>query len=210
MPVVKVANPAGSLLVVNGGKKMRKRKTTTARRRKANPTRAGAKRVSIKVNGRRGRRVGSVRRRRNPSALSGLGVIQDGFFAALGGLGTVWVRSMVPFQFGGAIGDAAITAGVAIGLGELVARFLKKPQMGKMITLGGVTVAVTNALQGFNLTPQALFSPKVVAVPKQAGGMGDIGLFKRTSYDGYYGSTVNPGSVAGMGDISLQRRRAAY
>jgi len=199
MPVVKVANPAGSLLVVNGGRKMRKRKTTTARRRKANPQRAGAKRVSIKVNGRRGRRT-SVRRRRNPSALSGLGVIQDGFFAALGGLGTVWVRSMVPFNFGGAIGDAAITAGVAIGLGELVARFLKKPQMGKMITLGGVTVAVTNALQGFNLTPQALFTPKIVAVPKQANGMGDIGLFKRGSYDPYYGSSV------GMGDIQLQRR----
>lgn len=206
MPVVKVANPAGSLLVVNGGKKMRKRKST--RRRKANPAKTGTKRVSIKVNGRRGRRVGAVRRRRNPSALSGLGVIQDGFYAALGGLGTVWVRSMVPIAFGGTLGDAAITAGVAIGLGELVGRFWNR-NAGKMITLGGVTVAVTNALQGFNLTPQALFAPKVVAVPaqKQAAGMGDIGLFKRTGYDAYYGSTVSPGSmVNGMGDITLRRR----
>lgn len=200
MPMVKMANPAGSLLVVNGGKKMRKRKATTTRRRKANPYKSGAKRVSIKVNG---HKRATFRRRRNPSALRGLGVISDGFYAAVGGLSTLFVRGLVPIQMGGALGDAAITAGVAIGLGELVARFWNA-NAGKMFTLGGVTIAATNLLQGYGLTPQALLAPKVVAVPPNAvkgNGMGDIGLFKQRSYDPYYGSAV------GLGDIATMQRR---
>lgn len=204
MPQVKLVNPAGHLLLVNGGKKMRKRKAATAptKRRKRNPSAGKTRRVSIKVNGRK-----RAPRRRNPSSLAGMGLITDAFYAAAGGLLTNFVRGMVPINFGGQLGEAAIQAGVAIGLGELTGRFWNR-NAGKMVTLGGVTVAATNLLSGYGITPQALFSPKpaVKAVPAAATaqGMGDIGLFPRFGApDPYYGSGVK---LQGMGDIALRPR----
>jgi hypothetical protein len=204
MPQVKMVNPAGHLLLVNGGKKMRKRKpATTPKRRKRNPSAAKTRKVSIKVNGRKR----YTAKRRNPSTLAGMGLISDAFYAAAGGLLTAFVRGMVPLSFGGQLGDTAIQAGIAIGLGELTGRFWNR-NAGKMVTLGGVTVAATNLLSGYGITPQALFSPKPVvkAVPAGANaqGMGDIGLFQRFGNpDPYYGSGVK---LQGMGDIALRPR----
>ncbi len=203
MPQVKMANPAGHLLLVNGGKKMRKRKPASSptKRRKRNPSTGKTRRVSIKVNGRK-----RYNRKRNPSTLAGMGLISDAFYAAAGGLLTAFVRGIVPISFGGAVGDAAIQAGVAIGLGELTGRFWNR-NAGKMVTLGGVTVAATNLLSGYGLTPQALFAPKPVAKAAQPGanaaGMGDIGVFPRFGTpDPYYGTAVR----VGMGDIALRPR----
>ena len=117
MPNVKVANPAGHLLLVNGGTKMQK-KRRTIRRRKANPSSSRAKRVTVRVNGKRGHRT-TPRRRSNPSSLVGVGLLKEGTAAAIGSMATTFVRGLIPIQFGGAIGEAAITALVGIGLGEL-------------------------------------------------------------------------------------------
>lgn len=198
MPAVKVANPAGTLLLVNpGGRKMRKRKVShTTRRRKANPH--SKRRVTVRVNGRHHRKHHAVarRRRRNPSILAGTGVVKAAITASVGGLTTQFVRNLIPIQFGGAFGDAGITAGVAWLLGLAAGKFLGA-ETGKWVAVGGVTVAATNLLQSFNLTPQALLSP----APKQVGGkgVGDIVALRGGQSDPYYGRTG--GLPAGMRDI---------
>jgi len=173
-----------------------KKRSTTRRHKKANPQQK--RRVSIKVNGKKP----CARRRRNPSALQGLGIIKDGVFAAFGGLGTTFVRGLIPINFGGAIGEAAIQAGVAIGLGELVARFLNR-EAGKMVTLGGVTVAATSLLQTYNLTPAALLTPRSAAKAAVPAGAGDFVALKNTTYDPYYGRTLGGmnGLRSGVGDF---------
>lgn len=170
---------------------MRKRKTT--RRRKSNPTARG-KRVVVRVNGRRGRRA-AVRRRRNPSF--DVGTLKDGAIVAVGSMATTFVRGMVPFSAGGTLGEVGLTFGVGWLLGEVAKRFIN-PSVGRLVTLGGVAAAASNALNAYNLTPQAIFAPKppVKAVP---AGAGDIVLLKGGQYDPYWGRTG--GTPTGMRDI---------
>lgn len=205
MPTVKVANPARILSLVNpvkvgGGRKMRKRKTTARRARKANPQ----KRVSIKVNGRRGKKR-YTKRRRNPAPLAGLGIISDGFWAAAGGLTTVFARGFVPFNVGGVIGDAAITAGVAYLLGIVTQKVTGNSNAAKLVTIGGVTVAVTNLLTTYGLTPQRILQPAPQPQAVNGKGMSDIGLFPRSSTSSYYGIGVRLPN-RGMSDIATYRR----
>lgn len=203
MPHVRVQNPAGTLMLVNGGHKMRtaRRKSTAAKwHRKANPKR----RVTVRVANRHGAhkmRHARKARRRNPSVFQGMGLIKDAAWAAVGGLGTTFARGFIPISLGGSVGDAAITAGVGYGLGVLAERFVGK-EAGKMIAIGGLTVAVTQLLSAYNLTPQALLAPKPAPAPMKAG-TGDIGVFQRGSYDPYYGSAVRLGGVS---DIAAMRR----
>lgn len=205
MPNVKVANPARILSLVNpvkigGGKKMRKRKPAARRARKPNPQ----KRVSIKVNGRRKKTF--TRRKRNPAPLAGLEIFADGTWAAVGGLATVFARSFVPISFGGAFGDAAVTGGLAYLLGILTQKVTGNNNAAKLVTIGGVTVAVTNLLTTFGLTPQRIFAPQPQPQAAVNGkGMSDIGLFPRTGNDPYYGSGVRM-PRRGMADIGTFRR----
>jgi hypothetical protein len=204
MPIVKVANPASSLMLVNGGNKMRKRKSSTRRRK--NPSPAARKRVTIRVNGRRGRRT-TTRRRRNPGLTGGFSTVTDAIYAAAGGMATTYVRSLIPFTAGGVVGDAAITAGVGFALGELIARFAGKPNIGKMVTLGGVAAAAGNLLNNYGLTPQALLAPKPQpVVVKKPNGMQDIVLLRPGSYDPYYGTTPR----VGLSDIVTRVPQATY
>jgi hypothetical protein len=208
MPQVKVANPARFLTAINGGggrvrvgggTKMRKRKTTRRHNKKANPSK---RRVSIKVNGHK-RQSTARRRRHNPSTLAGLGLVKDGLYAAGGGLLTKWVRGLVPISFGGQLGDAAITFGVAIGLGEIVGRYVNR-EAGKMVALGGVTIAATQLLDTYGLTPQALLSRATPAAPPAMKGTSDIVALPRGGYDQYWGSTPNLSAApkrAGVGNI---------
>lgn len=201
MPHVKVQNPAGTLMLVNGGHKMKARRKSTAKRhKKANPRR----RVTVRVANRHGgHKVRHARRarRRNPSVFQGMGLIKDAAWAAVGGLGTTFARGFIPISIGGAVGDAGITAALGYGLGVLAEKFVGR-EAGKMIAIGGMTVAVTQLLSAFNLTPQALLAPKPTATPVKAG-TGDIGVFPRGSYDPYYGSSVR---LAGVSDIAAMRR----
>lgn len=176
---------------------MRKRKPTTARRKKANPQHPKTRRVSIKVN--------PKKRRRNPSVHSGTGLVKDALIAAAGGLSTSFVRSMVPVSIGGNIGNAAITAAVAYGLGEVAGRFIS-PAVGRLVAIGGASVAAAELLTSYNLTPQALFAPKPQPQPVAAkAGVGDIVALPRGPSDSYYGSSVVL-PRRGMNDIVAVRR----
>lgn len=207
MPNVKVANPASHLLLVNGGHKMKKRRKSTARRRKANPSHS-AKRVVVRVNGRRGKRV-NARRRRNPSF--NFSILKDAGVAAIGSGLTTVVRSFVPINVGGALGDAGLTAAVAYGLGVLTDKFISGGH-GKMITIGGVAVAVNNLLNNYGLAPQQLLAPRPQPVAVKVAtptGMQDIVALRAGTYDPYYGTTPRFGPV-GMGDIVTRKPSPTY
>lgn len=194
MPQVKVANPAGSLMLVNGGSKMRKRRVSTARRhKKHNPRR----RVSIKVNG---KRHATRRRRRNPSPFAGTGILKDAFFVGIGAGGAIAVQNMINIQFGGALGNAAILAGIGYGLGLGVEKLAGR-EAGRMVALGGVSAAVTSLMNSYGLNIQNLISPK--PVPAAKAGVGDIVALPRGAYDPFYGSSPN---LSGMRDIARVAR----
>jgi len=201
MPQVKVANPASALMLVNGGRKMRKRKAASTRRhKKANPRH---RRVTVRVNGRRGHKHVARRRRRNPGPFAGMGLFKDAAYAALGGAGTLAVRSMIPISFGGGLGEAAIIGGVAYGLGLVGEKLLSK-EAGKMIAIGGFTIAVNSGLNAVGINLQSILSPSPKPAVKAVGsGVGDIGVFPRGTYDPYYGSTPN---LSGVGDIRTMAR----
>ena len=201
MPQVKVANPASALMLVNGGRKMRKRKAASTRRhKKANPRH---RRVTVRVNGRRGHNHVARRRRRNPGPFAGIGLLKDAAYAALGGAGTLAVRSMIPISFGGGLGEAAIIGGVAYGLGLVGEKLLSK-EAGKMIAIGGFTVAVNSGLNAVGINLQSILSPSPKPAVKAVGsGVGDIGVFPRGTYDPYYGSTPH---LSGVGDIRTMAR----
>jgi len=202
MPQVRVANPASALMLVNGGRKMRKRKAASTRRhKKANPRH---RRVTVRVNGRRGHHKHVARRRRrNPGPFAGMSLFKDAAYAALGGAGTLAVRSMIPISFGGGLGEAAIIGGVAYGLGLVGEKLLSK-EAGKMIAIGGFTVAVNSGLNAVGINLQSILSPSPKPAVKAVGsGVGDIGVFPRGTYDPYYGSTPN---LSGVGDIRTMAR----
>ena len=196
MPNVKVANPAGHLLLVNGGTKMQKK-------RKANPSSSHAKRVTVRVNGKRGHRTTARRRRSNPSSLVGIGLLKEGTAAAFGSMATTFVRGLIPIQFGGAIGEAAITALVGIGLGELTNMVFKSDKnIGKAVAIGGISAASSNLLTNYGLTPQALLAPRPqpVLVKKGVNGFGEIVSLRGGGNDPYWGAT------RGMGEIVTVHR----
>lgn len=201
MPVVKVANPASALMLVNGGTKMKKRKSSTRRHHK-NPSPAAHKRVTIRVNGKHTHRT-TAHRRRNPSNLLGVGILKDGAFVAVGSALTTFARGFIPISFGGALGDAIITGLVGWGLGEVTSRVAGK-EAGKMVTLGGVAAATQSLLTNYNLTPQAIFAPRPVAAPAGRAGVSDIVALPRGSSDPYWGTSPNLGGLrqrAGLNNI---------
>lgn len=203
MPNVKVANPASSLLLVNGGTKMQKRRKTTTRR-KSNPSSSRAKRVTVRVNGKRGTRT-TARRRRNPSNLVGVGLLKEGAIAAAGSMLATFVASFIPFNVGGALGEAAKIALVGVGLGEVTNMLVKDKSIGKAVAIGGIAAGSSAFLTSQGWTPQALLAPRPVqvVVPKKGvSGFRDIASFPVGANDPYYGTTPN---LRGMNDLASVR-----
>ena len=181
---------------------MIKRKTTR-RAKKHNPT---ARRVTRRRTHSRTHHAVAKRRRRNPSPFAGTGIIADGAWATAGALVTQFVRGMVPINVGGALGDAAITFGVAFILGVAVDKVTKNKNSAKMFTIGGAVAALTQVANSYGLTPAALVGK---VAPKQATGMGEIVALRGGQTDAMWGRTGGF-PAGGMNDIVAVRPQANY
>lgn len=138
-------------LLVNPRKR---RKSSTAKKRKSIVRRAKslvpriAKRMSIS------------RYRRNPSVRSGaiMATVKEGAIGAAGAIAAEVVLSKLPLPVNFQTGtmQQVASALASVGVGMVVAKYGKKPALGKAMAQGGVTVALHKTLRGFVAAPLGL------------------------------------------------------
>jgi uncharacterized membrane protein YeaQ/YmgE (transglycosylase-associated protein family) len=126
---------AGSLMLINPRKR-----------------RKSAKRAKNPVSALKRRRSGGLKRRRNPIARTGGGIIttmQSGAIGAAGAIGAKMVTSFLPIPDTLKAGTMAplVNALIGAGVGMAVGKFASK-SLGNQIGVGAVTVALYDAMRG--------------------------------------------------------------
>lgn len=189
------------ILIMNPRRKRRhKKRTHSRRRRRTNP---------------RAFRAHSRRRRRNPRSFGGvslspMSVVRSTVIpAAIGGAGAVGLDVALaylplPDSLKSGLAATAVKLAGAVGLGFLIGKVLKKPDMGRMVSLGAVTV------MGY----QFIRDQAKTALPtvKGLGGYQDYVDYRLTADRGTMGAYMSPqplgfispapvvaGSSSGMG-----------
>lgn len=141
-------------LLVNPRKR---RKSSTAKKRKSIARRVKSLVPSIV------KRTSISKYRRNPAPRAGtaavMATVKEGAIGAAGAIAAEVILSKLPlgaqFKPGGAQYVVA-SALASVGVGIAVAKYGKKPALGKAMAQGGVTVALHQTMRGFVAAPLGL------------------------------------------------------
>lgn len=151
-------------LLVNPRKRRAKRKTarkSPAKRRR--PSVASVRTVSTR------------KYRRNPARRSAkvMDTVKEGAIGAAGAIASEFIMSKLPLpaSMNTATTQPVISALVSVGVGMAMAKFGKKPAIGKAMAQGGVTVALHQTMRGFVASPLGL--PASAGVASLAGYYGE-------------------------------------
>ena len=139
-------------LLVNPRKR---RKSSTAKRRKTSISKRVRSLVPSIV-----KRTSISKYRRNPAPRSGaiMATVKEGAIGAAGAIAAEIVLSKLPLPANFKTGtmQPVASALAAVGVGMVVAKYGKKPALGKAMAQGGVTVALHQTMRGFVAGPLGL------------------------------------------------------